>query len=98
MVSMTSTKCQFRRHIMFINKSVSGDNNLCGKNIAQLRKALGISQRKLADRLQLQGLDIDKNAIQRIEAGKRFITDIELVAFKNCFDVSYEDLLEKNTD
>lgn len=35
-----------------------------------------LSQRALADRMQLAGIDIDKNAIQRIECGKRFVTDI----------------------
>ncbi|MBQ3416720.1 MAG: helix-turn-helix transcriptional regulator [Ruminococcus sp.] len=80
---------------MFINKTNSGENNLCGRNIARLRKDLGISQRELADRLQLLGLDIDKNAIQRVEAGKRFVTDIELVVFKRLFEVGYEDLLEE---
>lgn len=64
---------------MFINKSHDGSNNLCGKNVAALRKDLGLSQRQLADRLQICGLDVDKNAIQRIECGKRFVTDIELV-------------------
>lgn len=39
---------------------------------------MGISQRELADRLQLAGLDIEKNGVQRIEAGYRFVTDIEL--------------------
>ncbi len=42
------------------------------------RKEMGISQRELADRLQLAGLDIEKNGVQRIEAGYRFVTDIEL--------------------
>ena len=83
---------------MFINKTNSGENNLCGKNIAKLRKELGISQRELADRLQLLGLDIDKNAIQRVEAGKRFVTDIELVVLKRFFEVGYELLLEENTE
>ncbi len=78
---------------MFINKSKNGDNNLCGNHIRKLRKDLGISQRELADRLQLSGLDIDKNAIQRIEAGKRFVTDIELSAIRHLFHVSYEELL-----
>lgn len=64
---------------MFINKSPDGRNNLCGKNIAFYRKNMKISQRELADRLQLAGLDVDKNAVQRMEAGKRFVTDIELV-------------------
>lgn len=78
---------------MFINKSNEGLNNLCGKKIAQLRMGLKISQRELADRMQLVGIDVDKNAIQRIECGKRFVTDIEIVAFARVFDVSLEELL-----
>lgn len=54
---------------------------------------MGISQRKLADRLQLINLDVDKNAIQRIEAGKRFVTDIELIALSKVLNVSILDLL-----
>ncbi len=78
---------------MFINKSADGLNNICGKNIALFRNDLGISQRELADKMQLVGIDIDKNAIQRIECGKRFVTDIEIVAFAKVFKVSLEELL-----
>ena len=31
------------------------------------------------------GLDIDKNAVQRIESGKRFVTDIELKVIARCW-------------
>jgi len=79
---------------MFINKSKEGLNNICGQNIMLFRKELKISQRILADKLQLTGLDIDKNAIQRIECGKRFVTDIELVAFAKVFDCSLDELLK----
>ena len=78
---------------MFINKCPDGRNNICGRNIARMRKKLRISQRELADRLQLLGLDIDKNAVQRIESGKRFVTDIELVQFSHFFQISCEELL-----
>ena len=78
---------------MFINKSADGRNNACGKQIARLRKDMKKSQRQLADSLQLLGLDIDKNAVQRIEAGKRFVTDIELTYFAKVLKVSYEVLL-----
>ena len=78
---------------MFINKSSDGLNNVCGKNVANARKKRGLSQRELADGLQLLGLDIDKNAIQRIECGKRFVTDIELIALSRYFDMRYEELL-----
>ncbi|MBQ7122905.1 MAG: helix-turn-helix transcriptional regulator [Clostridia bacterium] len=78
---------------MFINKTDDGLNNVCGKNIARLRLELKISQRELADRMQLVGIDIDKNAIQRIECGKRFVTDIEIIAFTKIFNISFEELL-----
>lgn len=80
---------------MFINKASDGLNNICGKNISNFRMNLKISQRELADKMQLFGVDIDKNAIQRIESGKRFVTDIEIVAFAKVFDICYEELLKK---
>lgn len=80
---------------MFINKSADGRNNVCGKNIAKIRKNMGISQRELADRLQLGGLDIDKNAIQRIESGQRFIMDIELLYLSVILKISADDLLRQ---
>lgn len=77
---------------MFINKTKDGKNNVCGGVIAQRRKAMGLSQRELADQLQLSGLDVDKNAIQRMEAGKRFITDIEIVHLAKVMNLSIEQL------
>lgn len=44
--------------------------------------------------LQIQELDLDKNAIQRTESGKRFVTDIELKAFAEIFDMSSDELLK----
>jgi len=80
---------------MFINKTNDGRNNICGKNIAYLRMAIKISQRQLADKMQLVGIDIDKNAIQRIESGKRFVTDIEIIAFAKVFNVTFDELLRE---
>ena len=78
---------------MYINKTSDGSNNICGKKICALRKSLNISQRVFADKLQLLGLNIDKNAIQRIECGNRFVTDIEIIAFAKIFNVSFDELL-----
>ena len=84
---------------MFINKTTDGRNNICGSNVALFRKQMGLSQRELADLLQLNGLDVDKNAIQRIECGKRFVTDIELIALSSTLQQSIDNLLhiDKNT-
>ena len=84
-----------RGNFMFINKTEEGLNNVCGKNIAKLRMKMKISQRALADMMQLVGIDIDKNAVQRIECGKRFVTDIEIIAFAEIFKVTYDELLSK---
>jgi transcriptional regulator with XRE-family HTH domain len=79
---------------MFKNKN-DGKNNLCGANIRKLRLShhAKLSQKGLADQMQLIGIDIDKNAIQRIECGKRFVTDIELKAFAEIFKVSLDELV-----
>lgn len=79
---------------MFKNKN-AGRNNLCGENIRNLRLTYPekLSQRALADKMQLNGIDLDKNAIQRIESGKRFVTDIELKGFAEVFSVGVDALI-----
>lgn len=81
---------------MFKNKSICGKNNLCGEKIYTLRKQYTpkMSQRILAERLQIKGIDIDKNAIQRIESGERFVTDIELKVLAEIFEVTADELLK----
>lgn len=76
-------------------KSPRESRNLCGSNVARLRSLLpGIpSQEKLAAQMQLKGLNINKNAIQRIECGKRMVSDKELDAFSKIFHVTVEELL-----
>lgn len=81
---------------MFKNKADSR-NNISGSNNAKLRKSLSKpnSQQALANRMQLLGIDLDKNAIQRIESGQRFVTDIELKAFAKLFNVTTDSLLDE---
>lgn len=81
---------------MYKNKAPDGRNNLCGRKIRMLRTSLPskLSQKGLADLLQLAGLDVDKNAVQRIESGQRFVTDLELKAIAQVLGVSCDTLLE----
>lgn len=82
---------------MYKNKNQDGTLNICGEKIKKLRMSLEppVSQRMLADKLQLIGIDLDKNAIQKIECGKRFVTDIEIVAFAKVFQLTTDELLAK---
>ena len=81
---------------MYKNRAPDGRHNLCGVCVAALRQARKpkLSQRGLADLLQLGGLDVDKIAVQRIESGQRFVTDIELKALAQALGVTVEELLE----
>lgn len=83
---------------MYKNRNSDGSLNLCGNKIKALRQALtpAVSQRMLADKLQLIGIDLDKNAIQKIESGKRFVTDIEIVAFSEVFNITTDELLKQD--
>ena len=73
--------------------SKGGEKNLIARRLIQLRRLRGLSQRQLAARLQLEGYDMDKNVITRIETGKRYVTDIELVALCQVLEVSCAYLL-----
>lgn len=81
---------------MYKNKARDGRNNICGRKVREFRLEMPekTSQRKFADLLQLAGLDLDKNAVQRIENGQRFVTDIELKIIAQVLGVSYQALLD----
>ena len=67
--------------------------NIIGNKLKELRKAQGISQKMLAARLQTEGFEFTDLTILRIELGKRFVPDFEIVAIANYFHVSADCLL-----
>lgn len=71
-----------------------GGKNLISQRLKELREENNMSQSGLARRLQLQGYDMDKNAITRIETNKRYVTDMELKAFVEIFGVGYGYLID----
>ena len=78
---------------MFKIKAADGTNNLCGKRIATIRKSKKFSQRKLAQKMQLLGFDVDHYFIRRVENGERFVTDIDLVIFCRALEIDITDIL-----
>lgn len=75
-------------------RTKTGEKNLISQHLIALRKENSLSQRDLAEKLQLAGYDMDKNVITRIETNKRYVTDLELKALSEIFDVSYEYLID----
>ena len=76
-------------------KTADGRANTCGLHICRIRKAMRpqCSQKEFADKLQLLGLDVDKNAVQRMECGKRVVSDIELKYIAKALNVTVDELL-----
>ena len=67
--------------------------NIIGPRVRSLRTAAGLSQRALAERMQLAGFDCTDLTILRIESGQRFVPDYEVKALAQVLGVSYEELL-----
>ncbi len=78
---------------MFKIKAADGTNNLCGRRIYEIRRSKRLSQRRLAEMMQLHGFDVDHYFIRRVENGERFVTDIDLVIFAQALEVPLEALL-----
>ncbi len=81
---------------MFKNQA-NGRKNLIGIKMREVRKSRGISQRQVADDLAELGLIVDKNAVQRMESGQRFITDIELITIAKYLEIPVNELIASLT-
>ena len=64
-----------------------------GTNIRRLREAQSYTQDQLSAKLQINGCDITRSALAKIEVGQRHLYADELKQIKSVLNVSYEDLL-----
>jgi transcriptional regulator with XRE-family HTH domain len=74
----------------------NGSKNICGKRIKEVRKKLKLSQEMLAAKLQVEGINIERDSISRIEIGTRFVADYELLVLCKILNVTPEYLLGMN--
>ena len=70
-----------------------GSKNICGNRVKEARKKLKLSQENLAAKLQIEGVNIERDSISRIEIGTRFVADYELLALSKILKVSLDYLL-----
>lgn len=68
--------------------------NMIGNNLKKLRKKAGMTQKALAEKLQLEGQEFTDLTILRIEQGKRFVPDYEVVALAEFFGITTDELLK----
>lgn len=74
----------------------NGSKNICGERVKKTRKKLGLSQEMLAAKLQVEGINIERDSISRIEIGTRFVADYELLVLCKILNVTPEYLLGMN--
>ncbi len=69
--------------------------NIVGKNIKLIRKTKKITQEQLAARLNIQGIDIDRPMISKIENQTRELLDYEIKAIAFALGVEISNLFDK---
>ncbi len=65
-----------------------------GKNIRMLREKANMTQDQLSAKLQLQGCDITRSALAKIEVGQRHLYPDEILLIKQILKVSFDDIFE----
>lgn len=63
-----------------------------GRHLRDIRISKGLTQEKVAARLQLAGCDITRSSVAKIEVGQRHIYPDELVLLKDILNISYDEL------
>lgn len=85
---MMSRECE--QGGIVINFSIE---KIIGQNIRAARERQGMTQEYLATRLQLEGCDITRSAIAKIEVGQRHLYPDELILMRKILDTPYDELL-----
>lgn len=63
-----------------------------GNNIRLIREKQGITQEQLAAKLQINGCDITRSAVAKIEVGQRHLYPDEIFLIKHILNVSYDEI------
>ena len=66
--------------------------NVIGPQVRKLRDRRGWSQEQLAAKLQLDGLDISRTALAKIESGKQGVLDFQVLYFRRVLKADSDDL------
>jgi len=71
----------------------NGRKNICGDRIHEARCKLRLTQNELSAQLQVNGINIERDSVSRIEIGTRFVADYELRELAKILKVSVNWLL-----
>lgn len=75
-------------------QKVKQDEIHIGANIREIRKQRGISQTELVRLLQLNGVEMTRETLVKIERGIQHVQASQLRAIKNTLKATYDELLK----
>ena len=67
-----------------------------GQNIRMLREKADMTQEMLSAKLQLEGCDITRSALAKIEVGQRHLYPDEIILLKKILKVEYDEIFKLN--
>lgn len=65
-----------------------------GRNIKSLREREGLTQEELATKLQVNGCDITRSSVAKIEVGQRHLYPDEILLLKDILHAQYEEIFD----
>ena len=84
---------------MFLGQRIRQDERInIGKNIRRIRKEKKISQKEMAEKMQLHSIPITRETYVKLERGIRNVGASELKAIKEILDTSYDQLLAETEE
>ena len=76
-----------------MEQKIKQDEIRIGANIRCIRLERGMGQTELVRRLQLEGVDMTRETLVKIERGTQHIRATQLRGIRDVLDTSYEELL-----
>lgn len=70
-----------------------GSENLVGQRVVALRKEKKLNQKELLAKLQTRGIEISQPALSALEGQRRKVSDRELIALAEIFDMTVDELI-----
>ena len=65
-----------------------------GENIRNLRIKANLTQEMLSAKMQIEGCDITRSAIAKIEVGQRHLYPDEIILIRKFINTTYEDIFK----
>ena len=69
-----------------------------GQNLRALRESAKLTQEELSAKMQLQGCDLTRSALAKIEVGQRHLYPDEIRVFKQVLNTNYDAIFQISED